>query len=141
MDNGEVGHQRVQVVGVGAIFCCSIMSDFLPLQLIYKRKTERCHQKFCFPPEWHSPKQWSNEETMVQYLENTILPYIEHVRQELGNDNQAAVVILDNFKGQVTPLMASLLEDNNIHTCLLPPNTTDRLQPLDVAVNNPAKDF
>lgn len=37
--------------------------------------------------------------------------------------------------------MNNFLEDNNIHTCLLPANTTDRLQPLDVAVNKPAKDF
>ncbi|MCG8626916.1 MAG: hypothetical protein MJE68_33560, partial [Proteobacteria bacterium] len=30
---------------------------------------------------------------------------------------------------------------NSIHVCLLPPNTTDRLQPLDISVNKPAKDF
>ena len=48
---------------------------------------------------------------------------------------------MDNFKGQVTPVINELLEANNIHVCLLPPNTTDLLQPMDVAVNKPAKDF
>ena len=35
----------------------------------------------------------------------------------------------------------SLLDCNNVHVCLLPPNTTDVLQPMDIAVNKPAKDF
>ena len=37
--------------------------------------------------------------------------------------------------------MTELMEGNNIHTCLMPPNSTDRLQPMDVAVNKPAKAF
>lgn len=34
---------------------------------------------------------------------------------------------MDNFKG--------------LHTCLIPPNTTDLLQPMDLSVNKPAKSF
>ena len=37
--------------------------------------------------------------------------------------------------------MTELLESQNIHTCLLPPNTTDLLQPLDLSVNKAVKDF
>lgn len=48
---------------------------------------------------------------------------------------------MDNCKGQITPSVANLLEESNIHVCLLPPSTTDRLQPLNVAVNKPAKEF
>ena len=39
------------------------------------------------------------------------------------------MVVMDNFKGQV------------IHVCLLPPNTADLLQPMDICVNKPAKAF
>ena len=48
---------------------------------------------------------------------------------------------MDNFKGQITSSVTSLLEENNIHVCLLPPNTTDRLQPMDISVNKPSKDL
>ena len=46
-----------------------------------------------------------------------------------------------NFKGQVTPAINELLEANNIQVCLLPPNMNDLLQPMDIAVNKPAKIF
>ena len=48
---------------------------------------------------------------------------------------------MDNFTGQITAFINALMEANDIHTCLLPPNTTDQLQPLDISVNKPAKDF
>ena len=51
------------------------------------------------------------------------------------------LVIVDNFKGQITPAVTELLESNLIHVCLLPPNTTDQLQPMDLSVNKPAQDF
>ena len=57
------------------------------------------------------------------------------------DDSEATLIIMDNFKGQTTPSVTSLLEENSIHVCLFPPNTTDRLQPLDVAVSKPAKEF
>ena len=145
----QQGSNRVEMVGVSdkrqitAIFCGTILGDFLPIQLIYKGKTSRCHPHFQFPPGWditHSPKHWSTEETMVQYVTNIIIPYVEATR-ELINDMKPALVIMDNFRGQVTPTITALLEDHDIHVCLLPPNTTDSLQPMDVSVNKPAKDF
>ena len=42
---------------------------------------------------------------------------------------------------QVTKAVTSPLDANNIHVCMLPPNTTDLLQPMDTAVNNPTKEF
>ena len=75
---------------------------------------------------------------MVEYIKNIVLPYVDSNRED---HDKAAVIIMDNFKGQITSMVTDLLEQSNIHTCLLPPNTTDRLQPLDLAVNKPAKEF
>ena len=59
-------------------------------------------------------------------------------RLHLGDD-EPAVAIIDNFKGQITETVTSSLETNNVHVCLLPPNTTN-LQPMDSVVNKLAKD-
>ena len=143
------GAKRVEMIGVNdkrqitAVFCGTLFGDFLPIQVIYKGKTPRCHPHFKFPPGWnitHSPKHWSTEETMVEYVEHIIAPYIEKVRETQQNDTPA-LVIMDNFKGQITESFTDLLESHNIHVCLLPPNTTDRLQPMDISVNKPAKDY
>lgn len=62
---------------------------------------------------------------MLQYIENIIVPYVEKVREVVGTE-KAALVIIDNFKGQITTAVNNLLEQN-ILVCLLPPNTTDFL--------------
>ena len=126
-----------------AVLCGSLRGDFLPIQVIYKGKTYRCHPRFKFPIDWHithSPKHWSTEQTMIEYIEEIIVPYIGSQREVWGAE-QAALVIMDNFKCQVTPSIKSLLESYNIHVCLLPPNTTDLLQPMDISVNKPAINF
>ena len=86
------------------------------------------------------PKHWSNKETMCRYIENIIIPYVEQVRDDIGS-NKTALVIMDNFKGQTTEAILDLLEHNNILVSLLPPNTTGDLQPMDISVNKPTKDY
>ena len=129
------GSKHVEIAGVNdkrlitAVFCGSLTGDFLPVQVIYQGKITRCHPHFQFPPGWHvthSPRHWSTEETMKQYIEEIIVPYVEGQRGLLGEDS-SALVIMDNFKGQITSGINSLLESNDIHVCLLPPNTTDVL--------------
>ena len=69
---------------------------------------------------------------MVQYIDHIIIR---------NRGDKPALVIMDNFKGQSTTEINELLEANDIHVSLLSPNTTDKLQPMDVSVNKPAKDF
>ena len=77
---------------------------------------------------------------MLQYIDFIIVPYVEQVRDTIGED-KAALMIFDNFRGQVTDKVLNLLEQKNILVSLLPANTTDLLQPMDLSVNKPAKDY
>jgi len=50
-------------------------------------------------------------------------------------------VLFDNFNGQCTEEILTLLDQNKINVIIIPVNCTDRLQPLDLAVNKPEKGF
>ena len=82
----EQGARRVELVGLSdkrqitAVFCGNLLGAFLPIQLIYKAKTNRCHPSFNFPSGWditYALKHWSNEETLIQYVNNIFVPYVE----------------------------------------------------------------
>lgn len=54
----KCGVKRVEIIGandkwqITAIFCGTIMGDFLPIQLIYQGKMARSHPKYQFPCDW-----------------------------------------------------------------------------------------
>ena len=65
---------------------------------------------------------------------------MQNKREELGLDaTYPALAIFDEFNGQTTYALFSRLENNHIYYVIEPPNCTDKLQPLDVSVNKPAK--
>ena len=83
-----------------------------------------------------------NELAMKQYVENIILAYVNDKRKELNLSNDhPALLIFDNFKAQTTPNILKFLDSHNLDIVSLPANCTDRLQPHDLSVNKPTKDF
>ena len=48
---------------------------------------------------------------------------------------------MDNFSGQTTIAVLEKVEEEGMVIVMIPPGTTDRLQPLDVSTNKSAKDF
>jgi len=63
-----------------------VTGEYLPVQLIYKGKTTRCHPKVSFPDTWdvwHSENHWSNEDTMERYIRKIIKPYVSNKRAVL----------------------------------------------------------
>jgi len=97
------GSKRVEVIGkddkrqLTAVLACTLDGDFLPAQIIYQGTTPCCLPKFEFPRNWHitySANHWSNEETMIEYLDNVLSPYVAEKRKALKlSDEYPAVII------------------------------------------------
>ena len=70
------------------------------------------------------------------------IPQKKRKRSELKlQDDQPALVIYNEFKGQLTDAVHSLLDSDHIYVVKVTPNCTGNLQPMDLAENKSAKDF
>ena len=52
---------------------------------IYAGKTSASLPKYPFPSDWNitfKPNHWSNEDTMKQYIEEIIVPYLQRTKEE-----------------------------------------------------------
>ena len=77
---------------------------------------------------------------MLQYIREVIVPFVGSVRQRLElPDDQPALAIFDHFKGQLTEAITAELEENAIHSVIIPANCTGELQPMDISVNKVIK--
>ena len=128
-----------------AVLAITAAGDYLPPQLLYQGRTPKCHPQVSFPAGWdvwHSHNHWSNAITMKRHIDNIIVPFVTQKRQELKlRFNHPAIAIFDNFRGQTTADILSHLKSHNIVPLQLPANCTDKLQPLDISVNKPMKDY
>ena len=88
---------------------------------------------------FHTPNHLANEATCLRFFQKILFPYGEKVREVIEAPDQKALLIMDNFSGHITDGIIEKLEEKGI--VMVPANTTDRLQPLDVSVNKSAKDF
>ena len=108
----------------------------LPPQLIYSGKTSKCLPATRFPSDWDptlTSNHWSNEESMLRYIDNIILPYISRRREELQLPDQKALVVMDYYAAHRTDSLKQKLIDNNIEYHYVPAACTDQLQPLDLS--------
>ena len=70
---------------------------------------------------------------MIRYIEEVIVPFVDKKKAELKlSITYPALAIFDCFTGQTTPALKSLLRKHHIRFIIVPPNCTDKLQPLDI---------
>ena len=74
---------------------------------------------------------------MLRSIDNVILLYVNEVREELPLDriNPKAIAIFDIFAAHRTDSLLEKLKSHDIQPLFVPAAYTDKLQPLDVAVN------
>lgn len=129
---------------ITAVLTVSLDGRFLPMQLIYKGKTARSLPQYKFPESFSvtaNDNHWSTEDTMKMFVNEIIKPYLEERRQHHQNPNLSGLLIFDYFRGQTTESFLELLSSLNVQVVLVPKNMTDLLQPLDISVNKPVKNF
>ena len=116
------------------------------MQILYQGKTACSHPKYAFPDGFdifHTPNHWANEETCLRFFQKIIFPYVNIVSEEIGASSQKPLVLMDNFSSQTTTSLLEKVEveEEGVIVIMIPAETTDRLQPLDVSTNKAAKDF
>ena len=79
---------------------------------------------------------------MLEYIQEAIVPFVNNRREALGlNNDQPALAVFDHFKGQLTEKITNELEENYLHSVLIPASYTGLLQPMDISVNKVIKSF
>ena len=130
---------------ITATFSITFSGKFLPMQLIYGGKTTKSLPRFKFPNDFSlsvNKTHYSNEKEACKLIEEILVPNIEKVRQEKNLPViQKALVIMDDFSGQITSVVLDCFKDNKIEVVCVPANMTYLLQPLDLTVNGYAKKF
>lgn len=75
-------------------------------------------------------------------MKKVILPYIEQVKDDLDLPlKQKSLCIFDVFRAQISDEIMDFLKEKSIIPVMVPANWTDKLQPMDLSIQKPAKDF
>ena len=144
------GESNVAIAGandkrsIRATFSIAFENKFLPLQLIYKVKTNQTLPKVEFPDGFSlsaNKTHYSNEEEALKFIDKIILPHVQKEWAKFSCRNQKTLLIFDVFRGQTTDKIFKVLKDNHILVTKVPANMTHLFQPLDLTINKATKDY
>ena len=130
---------------ITATFAVPFDGTFLPMHLIYGRKTTQSLPKFKCRSSFSlsvNPTHNSNENEACKIVEEIIALYVKNVRKrdKLPVD-QKVLLIMDVFSGQVTQAVLDILQKEDILLSRVPAGMTPIYQILDLTVNGYAKRF
>ena len=119
---------------ITATFSITFNNKFLPVQLIFKGKTNQSLQKVDFADDVllsASKTYYNNEEEVLKFIDEIILPHVQKKWAKFRCGNQKAFV----FRGQTTDKIFKVLKDNHILVTKILAKMTHLFQPLDLTVN------
>ena len=144
------GESNVPIVGandkrpITATFSITFDNKFLPMQLIYKGKTNQSLPKVDFLDGFSlsaNETHYSSEKEALKFIDEIIVPYVQKEWEKLGRKNQKTLLIFDVFRGQTINTIFKVLKDHHILVTKVPANMTHLFQSLDLTVNKAAKDY
>ena len=126
---------------ITCVLGCTLSGKLLPPQVIYQGMTERCHPcGISYPTEWdiwHSETHWCTQETMMRYIQQVLLPWLEQTRKKLRlPKTQKSLIVIDVYKAHRTEDVIQAFRKCGFEIVYVPGNTTSELQPLDLSVNS-----
>lgn len=77
---------------------------------------------------------WADERVMIEWIEKCFSPY-------LVDKSRRSLLILDTYKAHMTARFVSAVSALNCDIIYIPGGLTPILQPLDISVNKPIKDY
>ena len=81
-----------------------------------------------------SPNAFITRKIFEHYIQNTVIDYIQKVREEINDPDKPALIIYDGLKGHLLDILFSRCAEQNIYIVLIPSHSSHLLQPLDQGV-------
>jgi hypothetical protein len=148
------GSSEVRLVGVGdkrqiTVTTATAMDGVtLPLSVIWPGKfgsTRAVPKVQSVPRNWcvmQTPSHWMTQLAVEKYLRDVIITWVKKRRFELGvGHDHKALMLVDTYATHLVPLFRRLCAENNILIRYIIPGFTGDLQPQDIAINKPFKEF
>ena len=139
---GRTGEEAVSIhldgdekEGITVVACVTASGCKLPLWLIAKGKSDRCHDQLgetCGHLVTHSESGWSTVETFSLFIMSV---------RERFPDNDPVYLLLDQYSVHRTEPIRTLAQSLGVELIFLPPGMTDTYQPLDRRVFGVLKQY
>jgi hypothetical protein len=117
------------------MFCGSATGVFLPPYVVYKSNNVYDSWMKGGPKGTRysaTPSGWFDSFTFADFMAKLFIP---HVRRQVGRK----LMLCDNLSCHMSADVIDLCRKENVEFVCLPPNSTDKMQPLDVGVFGPMK--